>query len=137
MQPAITASSSTSYFRPRDQSRASAKTTPPSFAAGVSRSMFKKSKNCTPRATLKNRRSDDTLVLASGKNGAWTPHDLRRTGATMMQALGISLELIDRCQNHVLPGSKVRRHYMLHDYADEKRAAWAALGNMLNEIIGD
>ncbi|MDO8039524.1 hypothetical protein O3298_10770 [Janthinobacterium sp. SUN137] len=60
---------------------------------------------------------------------------LRRTGATMMQALGISLELIDRCQNHVLPGSKVRRHYMLHDYADEKRAAWAALGSALFAVL--
>ena len=89
--------------------------------------MFKKNKDGTPRAPLKNRRSDDALVLAGGKNGAWTQHDLRRTGATMMQALGISLELIDRSQNHVLPGSKVRRHYMLHDYTDEKRAAWAAL----------
>ena len=53
----------------------------------------------------------------------------------MMQALGISLELIDRCQNHVLPGTKVRRHYMLHDYADEKRAAWAALGESLAAVL--
>ena len=53
----------------------------------------------------------------------------------MMQALGISLELIDRCQNHVLPGGKVRRHYMLHDYADEKRAAWAALGNKIGTFL--
>jgi len=53
----------------------------------------------------------------------------------MMQALGISLDLIDRCQNHVLPGSKVRRHYMLHDYADEKRAAWAAMGEKLEGLI--
>ncbi len=103
---------------------------------GDRQSMFKKNKDGTPRAPLKNRRSDDTLVLAGGKNGAWTPHDLRRTGATMMQALGISLELIDRCQNHVLPGSKVRRHYMLHDYADEKRAAWEALGERLMEVLG-
>ncbi|MGK5032806.1 tyrosine-type recombinase/integrase [Janthinobacterium sp. MDT1-19] len=102
---------------------------------GDRQSMFKKNKDGTPRAPLKNRRSDDTLVLAGGKNGAWTPHDLRRTGATMMQALGISLELIDRCQNHVLPGSKVRRHYMLHDYADEKRAAWAALGERLSNAL--
>lgn len=102
---------------------------------GDRQSMFKKNKDGTPRAPLKNRRSDDTLVLAGGKNGAWTPHDLRRTGATMMQALGISLELIDRCQNHVLPGSKVRRHYMLHDYADEKRAAWAALGERLTATL--
>ncbi|WP_217907313.1 hypothetical protein [Janthinobacterium sp. PC23-8] len=87
------------------------------------------------RPPLKNWRSDDTLVLAGGKNGAWTPHDLRCTGATMMQTLGISLELIDRCQNHVLSGSKVRRHYMLHDYADEKRAAWAALGEKLISVV--
>jgi hypothetical protein len=60
---------------------------------------------------------------------------LRRKDATAMQALGISLELIDRCQNHVLPGSKERRHYMLHDYADEKRAAWNLLGTQLSSII--
>lgn len=78
------------------------------------------------REPLNLQCSDNTLVLAGDKDGARTPHDLRRTGATMMQAQGISLELIDRCHNHVLPGSKVRRHYMLHDYADEKRAAWAA-----------
>ncbi|WP_165829217.1 hypothetical protein [Janthinobacterium sp. 78] len=54
--------------------------------------------------------------------------------SAMMRALGISLELIDRCQNHVLPASKVRRHYMLHDYAEEKKAAWAALGERLARI---
>lgn len=86
---------------------------------------------------MKNRRSDNTLLLSGGKNGNRSPHDLRRTGATMMQALGISLELIDRCQNHVLPGSKVRRHYMRHDYAEEKRAAWAALGQRLTGLIAE
>lgn len=54
------------------------------------------------RKVLSRRRHDDTLVLDYGQNGDWTPHDLRRTGATMMQALGISLDVIDRCQNHVL-----------------------------------
>jgi hypothetical protein len=48
-----------------------------------------------------------------------------------MQSLGVSLEIIDRCQNHVLPGSKVRRHYLHHDYADEKREAWRLLGDRL------
>lgn len=95
--------------------------------------MFKKSKDGSPRV-LKNRRNDNTLALAAGANGAWTPHDLRRTGATMMQQLGVTLDIIDRCQNHVLAGSKVRRHYMHHDYAGEKRAAWAALGARL-EIL--
>lgn len=57
------------------------------------------------------------------------------TCTTMMQGLGVSLEIIDRCQNHVLPGSKVRRSYMHHDYAVEKRAAWAALGEKLSQLL--
>ena len=78
---------------------------------GDRQSMFKKGKDGKPRKPMKNRRHDNTLVLNDGKSGAWTPHDLRRTGATLMQSLGVSLEIIDKCQNHVLPGSKVRRHY--------------------------
>ena len=87
------------------------------------------------RQPLMNRRNDDSLVLSHGKNGEWTPHDLRRTAATMMQALGVSLDVIDRCQNHVLPGSKVRRHYMHHDHAEEKREAWRRLGSRIDSII--
>lgn len=56
-------------------------------------------------------------------------------GATMMQALGISLDIIDRCQKHLLSGSKVRWSYMHHDYANEKRDAWAALGAKLDAVI--
>lgn len=99
---------------------------------GDRQAQFKTNKDGTPRAPMKNRRADNTLVLAGGANGAWTPHDLRRTGATMMQKLGVTLDIIDRCQNHVLAGSKVRRHYMHHDYAKEKRAAWAALSDSLS-----
>jgi integrase len=102
---------------------------------GDRQAMFKKEKNGKEPAALAKRRSDNTLVLAGGRNGAWTPHDLRRTGATMMQALGIPLDTIDRCQNHVLKGSKVRRHYLHHDYADEKREAWRVLGARLAEIL--
>ncbi|WP_137891140.1 site-specific integrase [Ramlibacter sp. 2FC] len=89
------------------------------------------------RKPLKNRRNDDTLVLSKGENGEWTPHDLRRTAATMMQALGVGLDVIDRCQNHVMPGSKVRRHYMHHDYADEKRDAWRKLGERIDAILAE
>lgn len=74
-------------------------------------------------------------MLSGGANGEWTPHDLRRTGATMMQACGISLDVIDRCQNHVLAGSRVRRHYLHHDYAEEKKEAWNLLGEKLTDII--
>lgn len=84
---------------------------------------------------LKNRRHDNSLTLAGGVNGEWTPHDLRRTAATMMQALGVLPDIIDRCQNHVLAGSRVRRHYMHHDYANEKRDAWKKLGAHLELIL--
>lgn len=84
---------------------------------------------------LSGRHNDNTLVLSNGTTGEWTPHDLRRTGATMMQELGITLEIIDRCQNHLLGGSKVRRHYLHHDYAKEKTAAWHMLGERLSAIL--
>lgn len=61
------------------------------------------------RKPLKNRKNDNSLVIANGLYGEWTPHDLRRTAATMMQSLGVSLDVIDRCQNHVMAGSRVRR----------------------------
>lgn len=102
---------------------------------GDRQSMFKKGRDGTPRKPMKNRKHDNTFVLGGGKNGAWTPHDLRRTGATLMQSLGVSLEIIDRCQNHVLPGSKIRRHYLHHDYATEKREAWRLLGDRLALIL--
>lgn len=84
---------------------------------------------------LIGRHHDDSLVLNKGSKGEWTPHDLRRTGATMMQELGITIEIIDRCQNHVLGGSKVRRHYLHHDYAKEKTEAWRLLGVRLEKIF--
>lgn len=84
---------------------------------------------------LAGRHHDDSLVLNKGSKGEWTPHDLRRTGSTMMQGLGITIEIIDRCQNHVLGGSKVRRHYLHHEYAKEKTEAWRLLGVRLEKIF--
>ncbi len=84
---------------------------------------------------LAGRHHDDSLVLNEGAKGEWTPHDLRRTGATMMQELGVTLEIIDRCQNHLLGGSKVRRHYLHHEYAKEKTEAWRLLGDRLQMIL--
>jgi integrase len=88
------------------------------------------------RKALSNRRNDNSLVISKGENGEWTPHDLRRTGATMMQALGVMPDVIDRCQNHVLAGSRVRRHYLKHDYADETKQAWAKLGAAIEAALG-
>ena len=91
---------------------------------------FKNRKN-----PLSGRHHDDSLVLSQGNSREWTPHDLRRTGATMMQELGVPLDIIDRCQNHLLGGSKVRRHYLHYDYAKEKNEAWNILGQYLETIF--
>lgn len=53
----------------------------------------------------------------------------------MMQELGVTLEIIDRCQNHLLGSSKVRRHYLHHDYAQEKTLAWHLLGEKIEKIL--
>lgn len=89
------------------------------------------------RKDLAKRVNNNSLVLSDGKNGEWTPHDLRRTGATTMQSLGIPLDIIDRCQNHILAGSKVRRHYLHYDYANEKREAWSKLGERIEQILSN
>jgi hypothetical protein len=52
-----------------------------------------------------------------------------------MQELKVPLDVIDRCQNHVLSGSRVRRHYLKYDYAEEKKEAWIKLGSYLESLI--
>lgn len=84
---------------------------------------------------MKNRKLDNSLVLAGGAHGSWTPHDMRRTSATLMQRLGIHEAVIDRCQNHVLAGSGTRRHYLLHEFAAEKREAWRRVGEHLDALV--
>ncbi|WP_241073228.1 tyrosine-type recombinase/integrase [Achromobacter insuavis] len=103
--------------------------------SSVSKQIGDRQERFMERKSLKNRKHNNTLVLGGGKNGNWTAHDLRRTGATMMQSLGVSLEAIDRCQNHVIQGSKVRRHYLHYDYDKEKASAWNKLGERLEEIL--
>jgi integrase len=80
---------------------------------------------------LISRVENDNLVLGDEE---WTPHDLRRTGATQMQKLKVDRNVINLCQNHVI-GTKVDRHYLLDDYADEKYKAWHKLGDWLDSIL--
>lgn len=102
----------------------------------VTKQMTDRQEQFTERTVmLKGRRQDNTLVLSGGANGNWTPHDMRRTGSTMMQALGIPSDVIDRCQNHVLAGGMVRRAYQHHIFAAETKAAWQQLGKQLDSIL--
>ena len=81
---------------------------------------------------MRNRSTKaDSLILTHGK---WTLHDMRRTGATMMGALGINPEIIDRCQNHKEP-NKIRRTYQHYNYAPEMKKAWMILGERLEVLV--
>lgn len=70
----------------------------------------------------------EALCLIGGK---WTPHDLRRTGATMMTMLGVLPEVAERCLNHA-EENKVKRIYQRHSYEKEMREAWVLLGERLS-----
>ena len=83
------------------------------------------------REKLKNRRNDNKLVLPEGE---WTPHDLRRTGSTLMQSLGVSEHVRERCLNHAV-GGKLGRIYGRYEFANEKREAWNLLGVRLEAIL--
>ena len=66
--------------------------------------------------------------------GDATPHDLRRTAASHMTSIGISRLVVSKILNHAEPG--VTAVYDRHSYDREKRAALAAWGARLEEIIG-
>ena len=93
---------------------------------GDRQAMFKKH-----RQKMQHRAENNSLVLGDIE---WTPHDLRRTGSTMMQELKIPRDVINFCQNHVV-GSKIDEHYLHYKYADDKKDAWIKLGDMLQAIL--
>lgn len=76
-----------------------------------------------------SRRSPHTnaLTLPGGK---WTPHDLRRTGATVMGNLGIRPDVIEKCLNHV-EQNRMQRIYQRQTLRPEMRNAWELLGKHL------
>jgi integrase len=76
-----------------------------------------------------------SLDGASGVRG-WRLHDLRRTVATVLQKLGVRLEVTEAVLNHV-SGSRagIVGLYQRHDWADEKRAALAAWGAHVAALV--
>ena len=78
-------------------------------------------------AMSKRSTSGKALILSGGQ---WTPHDLRRTAATMMVQLGAAPDVVERCLNHV-EQNRMKRIYQRHDYAAEMKQAWQLLGQRL------
>ena len=64
--------------------------------------------------------------------GAFTPHDLRRTGRTGLARLGIKVEIAERVLNHAR--ERMEATYDVHDYLDEKREALDKWAKHLSEL---
>jgi len=82
---------------------------------------------------MNNRSAKASALLLKG--GKWTPHDLRRTGATLMTALGVLPEVAERCLNHT-EENKIKRTYQRHSYIKEMAEAWLILGRSLEQLTG-
>src|ERR1700688_3194173 len=62
----------------------------------------------------------------------FTPHDLRRTAATLMGERGVRPDVIERVLNHT--PAKIARTYNRAAYDAEKRQALAILGDLIESI---
>lgn len=66
----------------------------------------------------------------------WTPHDIRRTFATRVAALGVSPHVVEAMLNHVSGfRAGVAGIYNRHQYDEEKRAAFENWERRLNHLI--
>ena len=81
---------------------------------------------------LSNRSKDSRALVLTG--GKWTPHDLRRTGATLMGELGIAPDVTEKCLNHT-EENKVKRIYQRQKLEKEQAQAWQVLGERLNLLV--
>ena len=79
-------------------------------------------------APMSNRSSAVESLKLSG--GAWKPHDLRRTAATMAGGLGVQPMTIERMLNHQNQNPLVRI-YQRQSLEAEQREGWRLLGERL------
>ena len=85
-------------------------------------------------AYSRNKRRLDALLPAD--MSAWRLHDLRRTAASGMARLGINLPVIEKVLNHASGSfAGIVGVYQRHTFADEKRAALQAWGNVIAALI--
>jgi len=82
---------------------------------------------------VKHRISAKAGITAS----SWRLHDLRRTCASGMQKLGISVPVVEKALNHVSGTFRgIVGVYQQHDYADEVRLALQRWADRVDEIVG-
>lgn len=95
------------------------------------KSISKQVKDRQRTEAMKNRSKATGALCLSG--GDWTPHDLRRTGSTVMKASEVTPDIVDLVLNH-LP-EKLRRTYQVGDSWPELVTAWTKLGAKLDQVL--
>lgn len=81
---------------------------------------------------LKGRTSQADALALDG--GPFTSHDLRRTGATMMRALGVDAAVVERCLNHQ-ESDRLVATYQRAELLPERLDAFTRLGRRLDELV--
>ncbi len=88
------------------------------------------------RNYAKNKRKLDALLPADMP--PWRLHDIRRSCASGMAALGINLPVIEKIMNHSSGSfAGIVGVYQKHSFADEKRRALEAWGNFVTELVAN
>jgi integrase len=80
---------------------------------------------------MQGRSKDSTSLSLPG--GRWTPHDLRRTAATLMGDLGTLPHVIEKCLNHT-EANQIIRTYQRQKMIEEQKQAFTLLGQKLTEM---
>lgn len=87
-----------------------------------------------------SKRIADTAIDRAVRNNrqvfgidSFTPHDLRRTAASLMTSMGISRLVVSKILNHAEQG--VTAVYDRHSYDSEKKTALEAWGRKLESIV--
>jgi integrase len=81
-----------------------------------------------------NRLTGDDDAIRTWQAERPTPHDLRRTLATRLAALGIPREIRDRCLNHI-SNDVGTKHYNRYEFLAEKRDAFTRWSTVLGSIL--
>lgn len=94
---------------------------------------FSKAKRALDEAMLTTEQLDDPDAVID----PWRLHDLRRSMATHMQALGVPGEVIEACENRLAGRSKngSAKNYQRHDYGPEKVVAMSQWGAFLSGLL--
>jgi integrase len=87
-------------------------------------------RQCAERTKSRRSKACGALMLPGGK---WTPHDLRRTAATLLGDAGVDSSVIERILNHT-EENRIKRTYQRQMLVEQQRAAWQTLGMILEEL---